>query len=254
MLIKAAILATRPRHGTARVLASGRAAVHLLGVDVPFDDPIHVATIGRPRPTPIDGVMIHRPTHLLDLTPHDFNDPVPHARVVRALLDVAAWDPALTSSVLEQLIVKRLLTLSDAQAALRRHSKQGRPGLKVLREAVDAWGLRQRPPDSVLEERFAKLRAEYGLPEFEFQRPVGRFRPDFCRPLEMVIIECDGFKNHGQRQAQVEADNARDAELTADGWLVMRFTWHQINKRSAWVASRILSTLRRRAAQLGLSA
>ena len=33
----------------------------------------------------------------------------------------------------------------------------------------------------------------------------------------------------------------------------MRFTWHQISRRAAWVASQIRSTLRRRAAQLGLA-
>jgi very-short-patch-repair endonuclease len=65
----------------------------------------------------------------------------------------------------------------------------------------------------------------------------------------MVIIECVGFKDHGRRQEQIERDNERKAELTADGWLVMEFSWHQINNRSAWVASRIRRTLMQRAAQ-----
>jgi very-short-patch-repair endonuclease len=154
--------------------------------------------------------------------------------------------------VLEQMIVKKLITIHDAEAAVKRHSKQGRPGLKVLRETVEAWGLRQRPPDSVLEARFAKLRKQFDLPDFEFQRPVGRYRPDFCRLLERVIVECVGFRDHGRRQEQFDRDNERKANLIADGWTVMEFTWHQINNRSAWVASTIRRTLRQRAAQLGL--
>lgn len=250
--IAAAIAGARPRGGKDRVLAAGRAAAALAGVDVPALDPIHVSVRGRTHRAALTGVMIHRPRNNLDLVTNNPADPIPRTRLVRILLDVAAWDPHLTSSVLEQMIVKRLITIQDAQAAVRRYSKQGRSGMKVLRATVDAWGLRQRPPDSVLEARFAKLRKEFDLPEFEFQRPVGRYRPDYCRPLERVIVECVGFTDHGRRQEKIEQDNERRAELIADGWAVLEFSWHQINGRSAWVASRIRKTLRQRAAQLAL--
>jgi very-short-patch-repair endonuclease len=249
LLIAAAVAGARPTAGEHRVLAAGRTAAFLMGVDVPPGDPIHVTVKGRTHRVPLVGVKIHRPRNHLDLLANDAADAIPRTRLVRALLDVAAWDPHLTSTVLEQMIVKKLITIRDAESAVRRHSKQGRPGLKVLRETVEAWGLRQRPPDSVLEARFAKLRKEFDLPEFEFQRPVGRYRADFCRPIEMLIVECVGFRDHGRRQEQIERDNERKAELTADGWLVMEFSWHQINNRSAWVASRIRRTLMQRAAQ-----
>lgn len=253
LLIAAAVAAARPATGKDRVFAAGRAAAFLMGLAVPPTDPVHVTVKGRTRRNELTGVAIHRPDNNLDLVANDKADAIPRTRCVRVLLDVAAWDPHLTSTVLEQMIVKKLITIRDAQAAVRRFSKQGRPGMKVLRETVEAWGLRQRPPDSVLEARFAKLRKEFDLPEFEFQRPVGRYRPDFCRPLEMVIVECVGFRDHGRRQEQIERDNERKAELIADGWTVMEFNWHQINNRSAWVASRIRRTLMQRTAQHGLS-
>jgi very-short-patch-repair endonuclease len=68
-----------------------------------------------------------------------------------------------------------------------------------------------------------------------------------------LIVECAGFKEHGRRLEQIERDNERAAELTADGWALLQFSWHQINKRSAWVASRIRRTLMQRRAQLGLA-
>lgn len=254
MRIAAAIAAARPAQGLDRVFAGGRTAAYLLGIDVPADRPIHLVARGRPSPAGLAGVQIHRPRNHIDLVAHDPTAAIPCVRPVRALLDVAAWDPHLTSGVLEQMIVQRLITIRDAEAAIVRHSKQGRPGLKVLRETVEAWGLRQRPPDSVLEARFARLRREFGLPEFEFQRPVGRYRPDFSRLPERVIVECAGFRDHGRRQAQIERDNERAAELAADGWVLLQFSWHQINHRSAWVASRIHRTLLQRRAQFGLVA
>jgi very-short-patch-repair endonuclease len=228
-------------------MAAGRTGAHLLGAQVEPCDPIHLIAKARPRPGQLEGVRIHRPTNNLDLVPTRIAG-IPVCRVTRVLLDVAAWDPELTSTVLEQLIVSRTITIKDARAAVDRHSKQGRPGLKVLRQTVEAWELAQRPPDSVLEARFAKLRKDFDLPTFEFQRPVARYRPDFCRVAEMVIVECDGFEDHGRRQAQLEKNKERDAELTAQGWAVMRFSWHQINRRSAWVARQIAATIRIRAA------
>jgi very-short-patch-repair endonuclease len=252
MAIAAAVEAARPRVGEERVFAGGRTAAYLAGVDVPWGDPVHVVTRGRPQWSSLAGVAIHRPTHNLDLVAADANEAIPRTRLTRALLDVAAWDPDLTWTVLEQMIVKRLLSVQDVEAALVRHSKRGRPGLAKLRAAAESWGLRQRPPDSVLEARFAKLRKVFDLPPFEFQRPVGRYRPDFTRVRERVIVECEGFKDHGARLLQVEADKERRAELTAEGWAVLGFSWNQINRRDAWVASRIRRTLQRREAQLAL--
>jgi len=249
-LISAAVLAAAPPRGPGRAMAAGRAAAFLLGSDVAYDDPIHVAVRGRPRPAPLNGVAIHRPVDHLDLVAVDING-IPATRCVRSLLDVAAWDPWLTSEVMDGMIVQRRLTIADVAAAVTRHSRKGRPGLTVLRAAVDAWALRQRPPDSVLEARFARLARQCGLPPFEFQRPVGRHRPDFCRRREMIIVECDGYAHHGRRPEQTERDKARDAELAAQGWVVLRFTWRQIADRPGWVAGRILATLRVRTAQLG---
>jgi very-short-patch-repair endonuclease len=252
MAIAAAIEAARPRVGQERVFAGGRTAAYLDGVDVPWDDPIHVVTKGRPQWSSLHGVAVHRPTHNLELVAADESDVVPRTRLTRTLLDVAAWDPTLTWTVLEQMIVRRLLNIHDVEAALIRHSKRGRPGLASLRAATESWGLRQRPPDSVLEARFARLRKAFDLPPFEFQRPVGRHRPDFARVREQVIVECEGFKDHGARLLQVDADKERRAELIAQGWAVLGFSWYQINRRDTWVASQIRNTLRRREAQLRL--
>jgi very-short-patch-repair endonuclease len=50
--------------------------------------------------------------------------------------------------------------------------------------------------------------------------------PDFCWPTQHLIVETDGWETHRSRAA-FEADRRRDAALTAAGWRVVRFPWHE---------------------------
>jgi hypothetical protein len=45
-------------------------------------------------------------------------------------------------------------------------------------------------------------------------------------PTHRLIVELDGWETHRTRAA-FEQDRARDAALTAAGWRVVRFTWHE---------------------------
>jgi hypothetical protein len=49
---------------------------------------------------------------------------------------------------------------------------------------------------------------------------------DFHWPTHHLIVELDGWETHRTRAA-FEQDRARDAALTAAGWRVVRFTWHE---------------------------
>jgi very-short-patch-repair endonuclease len=59
------------------------------------------------------------------------------------------------------------------------------------------------------------------------QLPVGRFFVDFGNPVAKVAIECDGAAYH-QDKAK---DAARDQELEAMGWTVIRIPGWQCNAR-----------------------
>lgn len=63
-----------------------------------------------------------------------------------------------------------------------------------------------------------------GLP-FWPQFPVGRFFVDFGDPVWRIALECDGAKFHN-----AERDAARDAEVKALGWKVIRFPGWQCIK------------------------
>lgn len=59
------------------------------------------------------------------------------------------------------------------------------------------------------------------------QLPVGRFFVDFGNPVAKVAIECDGRQWH----QDAAKDAARDQELEAMGWTVIRIPGWQCNSR-----------------------
>jgi very-short-patch-repair endonuclease len=56
---------------------------------------------------------------------------------------------------------------------------------------------------------------------------VGRYEVDFLWREASVIVETDSFRHHGHRAA-FEIDRARDADLQAQGYRVLRFTYRQV--------------------------
>ena len=74
---------------------------------------------------------------------------------------------------------------------------------------------------------------------------IGPFTVDFVWRRQRVIVELDGYRAHGTRSA-FEADRARDAELTALGYSVVRFTWRQLTDGPADVASTLRTLLEAR--------
>ena len=75
-------------------------------------------------------------------------------------------------------------------------------------------------------------------------------RMDFAYELEMINIEVDGYEEHGGKYDGWVDDKHRDAELTALGWIVIRFTWHDVCDRPAYVARIITKVLTDRRRQL----
>ena len=74
---------------------------------------------------------------------------------------------------------------------------------------------------------------------------VGSFIVDFLWPKERLVAELDGYRAHSGRAA-FEADRARDVELKALGYEVVRFTWEQVTAQPARVAGTARRLLRAR--------
>ena len=100
------------------------------------------------------------------------------------------------------------------------------------------------PTRSELERRLLPALKAAGLPEPVTNHRFGRCRPDFYWPHHRLMVETDGWKGHGHRMA-FESDRARDADLQAQGFAVLRFTWRQVMEQTLLVTVRIAQVLAR---------
>jgi very-short-patch-repair endonuclease len=167
------------------------------------------------------------------LTIHTTRNPPPTVTIdrlavtapLRTLVDLAS---AMRATELERAcadaLVRNLVTTQELEAAR-------------LVEPGDA-----APTRSQLERRFLALIKRAGLPRPLVNRTIGPYEVDFAWPRHRVLVEVDGWTAHGHRLA-FERDRARDADLAAQGYVVLRFTWRQLRDEPMRVATRIARAL-----------
>jgi len=221
--------------GSGAVLSHTSAAVHwgLLTYDAPRPEVTAPASrAGAP------GIRLHR-SHSLDARDATEHRGIPTTTVAKTLLDVAAHAPmSHLEHALGQALRNELYDQRAIDDVLDRH--RGRRGTKALRRATASDPAFTR---SELERRFRALCRRAGLP-----RPLSNVsladldhRPhevDFYFPAHRLVVETDGWRDHGTRIA-FERDRAKDAALTATGYIVLRFTKRQIADEPETVADRV---------------
>ena len=225
-------------------VASHRSAAHLYGVPRPDTDPVDVIVLGRRRSIALDGVIIHEPTDRLRLNPQRHKN-LRCTNILRTLVDLGAVDAAGVHDAVGHTLATGLASLGAIQTTVAQHSRQGRSGVVALREAVADWTIDGKPADSVLEIAMSRLIRRYGLPPVRFHPTIEGYEPDFIVTGTPVLLECDGWKSHGLDKAQFERDRARDAKLTAKGWIIVRFTYRQITMEPKVTADRFREAIER---------
>lgn len=186
------------------------------------------------------GVRVHRRT---TLAPSDI--------VVLGRLPVTS--PART--LLDLGSVLGLAALEGAAAeAERRHGvgldsladqlerNRGRVGAAALRAVVER-GERPALTRSEAERRLLRLLRRAGIAAPEANVVVLGFEVDLLWRERRVAVELDGYAFHADRAA-FERDRARDAELQAHGYRVVRVTWRQLVDHPEAVVSRIRRVIR----------
>jgi hypothetical protein len=173
------------------------------------------------------GIRLHR-SRSLDARDTTKHEGIPITKVPRTLLDLAATvqphrlERALAQAQRLQLYDHRAIT--DVLA--RSNGHRGRTALTHATSREDPKWTR-----SELEAWFLEVLRDAGLPEplvnFSLTAPDHpRLEVDFCWPTYHLIVETDGWETHRTRAA-FAADRRKDAALTAAGWRVLRFTWHE---------------------------
>ncbi len=92
-------------------------------------------------------------------------------------------------------------------------------------------------------------RVPRAIPEYTVrERNVFIGRVDFAYPELKLAIEVDGFEPHTALDVFRE-DRARQNDLVASGWTVLRYVWRDVNAMAWHVAWEIERTRRRLAAE-----
>lgn len=172
----------------------------------------HCAALPGDEVTEVDGIPVTGPHRtILDLA---------------AVLSARSVERAIRET--EYLRLPDRLSLPDL---LARHP--GSRGARAIREclarcAETPSGLTR----SELEDRFVDALLAAGLPPPELNASLevdtGRLEVDCLWRAQQLVVELDGRRAHGTRAA-FESDRARDRNLQAAGWTVVRITWRQLH-------------------------
>ncbi len=156
-------------------------------------------------------------------------------------LDDTTWEHALESA-----LRKRHATAADVASMA---SSKKRQADRVRRVLHARGGLEVPPTESLLESLMVQLaRAVPGLPAPERQVEVytehGTFvaRVDLAWPSLGIFIELDGQHHRGQ---PVYDASRQTAVTAATGWLVGRFTWHEVTRAPSATRRRLADLLQR---------
>ncbi len=233
-------LLTREGHLMAAVLACGpgavlsyRDAAALHGLR-PTSRPRIEVTVPRRSSLRHDGIQVHRS---LTLAPADITaeNGIPCTTIARTTLDLASVVPRRAiERALDQADVMQVFDLNALEDQLARNPHH--PGGPLLRSVLEEHYVGSTPTESELEEAFFALTRRLGLPDPKVNRWIDlsdglpMIRADFVWYEQRVIVETDGGKFHGTRQAR-ERDPHRDQRAMLAGWRPLRITWRQVMRR-----------------------
>jgi hypothetical protein len=240
--VLAAVLATGPH-----AVASHDTAAELWDLPGLGRRTLEVTT-DRPSWVRQPSVRSHRTATFLR-EEHTVHHGVPVTTVARTLVDVSArYSVAQLGPAVDEAIRKEKLRLD----ALRRCAAElaPAPGRRMNRVHC-VLGKRlpgYEPGESDLEMRVLRAIVGADLPEPVQQYRVTlsgrRCRIDLAYPEVKLAIEVDGWDSHRSRTA-FDRDRARENDLVAEGWRVLRFTSRSEPSEIARLVAALLAELSR---------
>jgi hypothetical protein len=183
----------------------------------------------RPRP----GIAAHTSVTLTDGDVTLVRG-IPCTTIPRTLLDLAeVLDRRGVERALDQAEILQKLYIPALLDQCERNAHRG--AATKLRQVLAEHYAGSTATWSELEERFLALIREANLPAPEVnallvlgdgEPPI---HPDFLWREQRIVVEVDGHRTHGTRQA-FERDRRRDQRLIAAGWRTLRVTWRQLER------------------------
>jgi hypothetical protein len=188
-------------------------------------------TAGHPKR---DGIVVHR--QRLPATHVTMHRNIPVTTPIRTLLDLAAVLSlgALAKAFEQAQVILQMPPAPLAAEVIARPRQRGNAKLRrILIGAVNPADVR-----SVLELRFLRMCASYGIPRPEVNVRIGAWTPDFLWPERGLVVETDGIEFHRTAAAR-RRDAIKDEFLRSIGLEVIRLTWADVTERPAATAARL---------------
>jgi very-short-patch-repair endonuclease len=230
----------------ARAVASHESAAWLWDL-VPRPPPVPTLSVPRSAGHRLAGAVVRQAADLPAARTVTWRR-IPCTNPPRTLVDVAAVvPPRLLDDAVDRALAARLVTVEGLLAEVARLARRGRPGVGVLRAALDRRGLAGAPHPSVLESRLLRLLDRGGIRpaavEVRVDGADGRYRLDVALSSK-VALEVDGYRYHAGPEA-MGADLQRHNDLRLQGWVVLRFTWVDVVRDGDRVLAQVRQALRR---------
>jgi hypothetical protein len=171
----------------------------------------------------------------------------------RTAADLFTWcHEARARKIVKDLVLSGRMAVDELAASHDRYAGCGRPTTVVVRQLIAELSGRHDMKRSALEAAYLELVGGTELSDPEEQVPVPGWlsqpsRADFAYPAARVVVEVDGRRWHGDAE-QFETDRRRDNAAQLAGWIVLRFTWEQVQHRPGYVLETVRAAVRRAAA------
>lgn len=219
--------------------ASHRTAAALLNLDGFEAAPVELTLLRDRRLTNSD-LIIHRTSEFL---PMDLlrRGPITFTDATRTLLDLrSVIDESKLEGALDSALRQRLTSIPRLRWRLTQFRGQGKAGHGLLARFIDERRHDGGLSESNLETRLLRVIRNSSLPPVQVQYRVyqdGKFygRVDAAYPQWMIAIEGDSYKHHSDPSAW-RSDHGRHKGLERLGWIVLRFTWDELDDPDRVVA------------------
>lgn len=221
-------------------IVSHRSAARLWGLlPAPGVGDVVDITVVRREVHPQPGIRIHR-RRRMRTADSVWQGRIRLTTVARTLFDLAS---VLSSGQLESIVAqaRRMELTSEAELGAQLSANRGQRGVARFRQVLGVDGA-PAFTRSEAERRLLGLIRASDLPLPAANSVVHGFEVDFLWARELVVVEVDSRAFHSDRNA-FERDRLRDAELIANGYVVIRVTWSQLTQTPAAIINRIRRTL-----------
>jgi very-short-patch-repair endonuclease len=216
--------------GEGAVLSHGSAAV-LWELLKPLDGPVHVSVPTTAGLKNRRGIHLHRCQALAESSSSPTSTQQGGGRGRRLLTtyrdNIPVTTVARTINDLDGFLPPRLVRRAIRQAELAGHRLDG----------VESDHTR-----SDLETYFLELCRRYGLPKPEVNAKLGRWEVDFLWRSHRLVVEVDSWAYH-RGSVAFHDDHARELDLRAEGFTVLRFDERQLNEEPGRVAADVARAL-----------